>query len=136
MNSRKLSRADLYHLFVPVGATMDSIAAMSLDDLTAIVEFRRQEEMLRKVPGVPADDEEVAQAILDYARGGDSGQEFQSMAEGAPVAQFDAREELFKDLERETAQVRRWIWYAGFILAILLLTGLCFWSVFKLILGL
>ena len=84
------------------------------------------------MPGVPADDEEVAQAILDYARGGDTGQEFQSIAEEAPVARFDQKQELLKDLERETAQVAKRMWYVGFILAILLLTGICFWMVLKL----
>ena len=136
MNSRKLCRADLYHLFASVGMTRDRISSLSLDDVKAIVESRRKEEVLSKVPGVPADDEEVAQAILDYARGGDTGQEFQSVAEEVPVAQFSERQELLKDLERDTDKVRRRMWYAAFILAILLGTGVLFWLILKLVFGL
>jgi len=116
--------------------TRDRISSLSLDDVKAIVESRRKEEVLSKVPGVPADDEEVAQAILDYARGGDTGQEFQSVAEEVPVAQFSERQELLKDLERDTDKVRRRMWYAAFILAILLGTGVLFWLILKLVFGL
>jgi hypothetical protein len=67
--SEGLNGAELFKLFMHPRATVAEIAAMDLETLTAKVEYRRRRKVPPGAVSPVTTDEEIARAILAYARG-------------------------------------------------------------------
>jgi hypothetical protein len=67
--SEGLNGAELFKLFMHPKATVAEIAAMDLETLTSKVKYRRRRKVPPGAVSPATTDEEIARAILAYARG-------------------------------------------------------------------
>jgi hypothetical protein len=99
----EMSGSELFRLFVHPRATRGEVAALSLDKATQMIEYRRNK--LRKEPAVAAlkmTDEQIARAILAYARGPETG----TSAEGLKAGVVTDAQLLSQILVEQRSQTR------------------------------